>query len=81
MEAILIMLITGALVIFSYTLGLKNGQKANNNIPIEIPKLNPITIIEEHKENKEIEKKLKEIEIVLDNINNYDGTSLGQKEV
>lgn len=69
----LIMFLTGVIV----------TQKFQNKETIEIP--NPIETVkkctEEYKEKSEEKKRQKEIDIMLENINNYDGTDAGQKDI
>lgn len=85
METIFIILTTGFICLLSFYMGLN----ANNNQPksgdFKIPTINPIKKIQEYKEQvKESKQEKLEREILetnLENINNYDGTSLGQKDI
>lgn len=82
-EAIVFSTIFGVFVIISFTIGLIFGVKLRNNKEISIP--NPIKMIEEKKQEKvikEIVSKRQEIdEINLANIEAYDGTELGQRDI
>lgn len=73
---ILAMLLMGLFNIFSFYLGAKITQKVQNNEIIKIP--NPLRKIEEIKERNE-DKKINEIN--MENINNYDGSAIGQKDI
>lgn len=82
METILIILATGIISLLSFYMGLK----ATNNEPTkEIKMPNPIKKIIEYKQQAEeskqerLEKEI--IETNLENINNYNGTALGQKDI
>lgn len=70
-------------IIFSYTLGLKNGQALTNKKELE--SINPVKRIKKELDNYQHEKEVKDevdrVNIIMDNINSYDGTSNGQKEV
>ena len=70
-------------IIFSYTLGLKNGQALTNKKEIE--NINPVKRIKNELENyqreKEVKNEIDKMNIIIDNIENYDGTSERQKEV
>lgn len=81
MQTVLIIMTTGFICLLSFYMGLN----ANNKEPIKIPTINPIKRYQEHKEEKKEtrrEKLEREIlEINIENINNYDGTSLGQKDI
>lgn len=67
-----------------YVAGLRHGMKLSKGEKIVEIK-NPIKEIKNHiekeKTNKVIEKKIEKINTVMDNIENYDGTPEGQKEV
>lgn len=82
-ETIILCAIFGAFIMYAFIKGIQIDQKISNNGTVEI--MNPIKIIKEHrtmsKANKDSEKEMKEIETMLENIDNYDGTGLGQKEI
>lgn len=67
--------------------GVKVGQKANQRetfIPINVekPKFpNPVEKVKSFKESQEIKKEQEAIEDMLYNIDVYDGTSLGQRDI
>jgi hypothetical protein len=68
---------TGVLCIISFTIGAVIGQKVVRQEPIELP-LPKIETFEERKARKqEIERN----KIIAENIDNYDGTSLGQQRL
>lgn len=80
-EAIILCTIVGVFIIVSYSLGLKNGQRLSKNEEVVVPNVNPIKAIADEKERYE-ERKKQEIQEIIDyNIDNYDGTGLGQKDV
>ena len=85
MESIIICTLFGIFILLSFILELHYGSKIKTNQVIEIPKiLKPIkTIKNEIKEKKE-EKRInieQEIErINLENIENYNGSEIGQKD-
>ena len=60
-------------------IGVKIGQKASKGEEITIP--TPAKIITEIKENRERKMEDELNAKMLDNINNYDGTSAGQKDL
>lgn len=85
METIALLFLFGIFIILSYTLGLKNGQKLKNNEEIEMPEINPIKIVRNEIESFEqsFEQKQKQdiYDTIMTNIDNYDGTGLGQKDI
>jgi hypothetical protein len=80
MEA-LTLLTVGALNIACFFIGAKLGQKVAKDEPIETPNLNPVQMIQAHREKKQAEREKKRIDIIMANIDAYDGTSKGQQEV
>lgn len=69
-------------LLIGYNFGRRMVQgNTNTTQPIKKPNLNPLNAFKEHKENKELEKVQKEFDTMWENINTYDGTSNGQKEV
>lgn len=78
---ILIMLICGTLNIACFLIGAKVGQKVQRGETIELPTVNPAKLIEERREKKEQEKTQEKIDTILSNIESYDGTAFGQKDV
>ena len=79
---ILLCTIFGVFILLSFVIGVRIGQKVNNDEPI---RLNPVRAIDEYKEEKEVKRQIKEAEsklnVMLDNIDTYDGTGLGQKDI
>lgn len=84
MEIILI-LVVGALNIACFFIGAKVGQRVTKGENIELPSLNPVKAIKEHNEKKQAEKEAEReqerIRTIMENIENYNGTPNGQKDV
>lgn len=84
METIILCTIFGVFILLAFILGLVFGCKLRNNEKITVPNLNPVKTISKHKQEKNIQrnKELEEeiLKINLENIENYDGTELGQKD-
>lgn len=77
----LIILIVGALNVACFLIGAKIGQKVARDETIELPDLNPMKIISDIQQRKEAAREQREYDTILENIDNYDGTSAGQKDV
>lgn len=79
---ILLCTVFGVFILLSFVIGVRIGQKVNNDEPI---RLNPVRAIDEYKEEKEVKRQIKEAEsklnVMFDNIDTYDGTGLGQKDI
>lgn len=80
-ETAIICTIFGVFILVSYTLGLYNGQKLANKEKVSIPVVNPVKAVQEYQEDKREKKELEEFNTMLSNIENYDGTGLGQQEI
>lgn len=76
MQTIVLILIIEIFNILIFYIGAKTAQQIQNNEIIHLP--NPIRKIEEYKEKNE-DKKINEIN--MENINNYDGSPIGQKDI
>lgn len=81
METILIILTTGTLNAVCFFIGAKAGQKVVKGETIEIPSLNPMKAYREAQDRKQAEREADKIGTILQNIEAYDGTSKGQKDV
>ena len=80
-DTIIICTIFGVFILLAFILGAKIGQKIvkGEEVKVELP--NPIKMISEHREKKEVEKELEKLDIITENIDNYDGTGAYQKEI
>lgn len=81
LETILLCTIFGVFILFSYTLGLRNGQKLKKDEQIKLPEVTE-KIKEITKANSKVDDGLSEEEqISWENINNYDGTIESQRQI
>ena len=80
MEALLL-LIMGAANILCFVIGAKVGQKVAKGEPIELPAVNPMEKVREHRAKKEADMEQNRLETILKNIESYDGTTKGQEDV
>ena len=78
---ILIILAVGTLNIACFFIGAKVGQMVQKGQSITAPTLNPVKIYEVHKEKKKADKEQTQLENLLHNLDVYDGTSNGQREI
>ena len=70
--------IISILNIVCFLIGAIVGQRAFERKPIIV---NPIQEIKEAKNEEEINKEEQRFKDIADNIDNYDGTSIGQKKI
>ena len=80
MEALL-MLIMGAYGVVCFLIGASVRQKVDKGEKVEMPTVNPMAIVREHREKKEAEEKKSRMDAIMRNIDAYDGTGIGQKDV
>jgi hypothetical protein len=80
MEA-LSLAIMGAACIACFLIGAKVGQTVSKGEDIKVPTVNPLKAYREHEARKEAEMEQNRLETIMRNIESYDGTSNGQKEV
>lgn len=80
----MILVLSEAMIIVAFYLGFKIGSKDEIKTPVEKVK----EIKEKHEETKQREKEIEKenkrneiIDIMLENIDNYNGTGLGQKDI
>lgn len=80
MDAITIAII-GFFNVLSFYIGAKVGQTVARGEKIEAPVIDPLKAFREKQERKEAEIEQGKINAILANIDNYDGTAYGQKDV
>jgi hypothetical protein len=71
----------GATNILCFAIGAKVGQTVSKGEEITLPSVNPVEAIRKHEAKKEAEFEQSKIDAILQNIDNYDGTGYGQKDV
>ena len=84
MEILIILLaiaVTSLLNILCFLIGVKTAQKVNKGEEVKLPTINPVEIIKEHRETKQAELEQRVYATNLENINNYNGDSTGQKDI
>ncbi len=79
---ILLVLCTGLVNVLCFFIGAKVGNTVANGKEIETPTIkNPIEVIREHQSEKEARKEQEKIDILMRNIENYDGTANHQEDI
>ena len=82
-DVVILCALFGIFILVSFIKGIQIGIKLRKNEPIEIQ--SPITYvkekIQENNDNKIIEQEQEITQINLDNIDNYDGSGIGQKDI
>jgi hypothetical protein len=78
---LLLILGTGLINVLCFFVGAKVGQTVAKGKEVELPTINPMEAYKQHQEKREAEKEKQINDIILENIDNYDGTANGQKDV
>lgn len=78
---ILSVIVTGVLCIACFYIGAKVGQMTVKGQDIPVPTVNPMKIYKEKQDKREADKEQAKIDTILQNIDRYDGTSVGQQDI
>ena len=81
MDIISILTVCTLLNVVCFLIGVKVGQKVDKGEEIELPSLNPLEAYRKHQDRKEAEKEAEKVATIMHNIEAYDGTGSGQKDV
>ena len=81
METLMIIAAVGTLNIACFLIGVNVGQKTSKGEMVEITVPDPMQAIKDHRERKEAEREETKMEVILANVENYDGTGMGQQDV
>lgn len=76
---IALVLVTGALCMACFFIGVRTGQKVSRGEEVKLPNLGDIK--REHDAKKEEDKERDRLNTILENLDNYDGTGYGQKDI
>ena len=80
-ESILLLLISGTLNIVCFFIGAKVGQMVVKGEEIQAPEINLSNPVKAYREKKKAEYEQDRIDTIMQNIETYNGTSVGQKDV
>jgi hypothetical protein len=82
---LLLILVSGAVNVACFIVGAKVGQYVSRGEEIKMPSVNPIKAEAERACRKEAEREAEReaarLDAILRNIENYDGTGIGQEDV
>ena len=82
---VLLLLVMGAVNVACFVIGVKVGQATAKGEEVKLQVVNPIEAVREHQEQKEAKQEAQmeksQLETILRNIDNYDGTEQGQEDV
>lgn len=78
---VLLLLVMGVTNILCFMIGAKVGQKVVKGEVVELPSLDPLKSYREHQDRKEAQQVQKAVDVIMQNIEAYNGTADGQKDV
>ena len=78
---VLLLTVMGLTNIACFIIGAKVGQAVAKGEKIETPTVNPMKAYKEHEAKKVAQAEQDKIAVIMGNIEAYDGTSSGQKDV
>ena len=81
METISLILVVGFICVLCFFTGAKVGQKVVRGETIESPVKSPVEAYREAKSNFEYRREQERLQTISDNIDSYDGTGIGQKDI
>lgn len=75
--------VMGLAMIASFVTGAKVGQavQKGKDIELEFPTASPIETIKTHWAKKDAQKEQDRLKAIMENIESYDGTSFGQRDI
>ena len=76
-----ILVLAAASNILCFAIGAKVGQAVKNGEEIKLPEVSPVKAFEERRSRKAAEREADQLSALLHNIDVYDGTSAGQKDI
>lgn len=78
---ILIAILISTINLLCFYFGYKVGIKTNNKEEINLDGINPVKVINTINQSKEEAKEQERMRIIAENIDSYNGTGLGQKDI
>lgn len=80
MNELILIVVVGIMNLLCFYFGAKIGQKVVNKEEVKILP-DPIQTYQKHQAKKEQEKEAEIMDTILENIDAYDGTGIGQKDI
>lgn len=78
---VLLILVMGFMCIACFIVGAKVGQTVSKGEEIKLPSINPMDAVRKHQERKEAEIEQDRLEAIMRNLEAYNGTEDGQKDI
>lgn len=78
---VLLVLVSSAACMLCFLIGANVGQKVAKGERVELPNMNPMQAVRDHRAKKQAQMEQDRMDTILRNIESYDGTSRGQEDV
>ena len=78
---VLLILVAGAVNVACFFIGAKVGQTVAKGETIKAPEVNPVKAYKVSQAQKQAKKEADRLEVIMRNIESYDGTGQGQERV
>jgi hypothetical protein len=78
---VLLLAVMAASNIVCFIIGAKVGQAVSKGEKIETPSIDPLKAYREREAKREAQKEQNKLDAIMQNIEAYDGTSNGQRDV
>lgn len=78
---VLLLMVMGLTNIACFIIGARVGQAVAKGEKIETPTVNPMKAYREHEAKKVAQAEQDKIDVIMRNIERYDGTSNGQEDI
>ena len=78
---VLLLAVLAASNILCFMVGAKVGQTVSKGEEVKLPSINPMDAYRKHQERKEAEFEQDKLETIMRNLEAYNGTDDGQKDI
>ena len=80
MEALLYVVLAASNIL-CFMIGARVGQTVSKGEKVELPTMNPLEVYRKNKADKDAKRVQDKFSTIMHNIDIYDGTGIGQKDV
>lgn len=80
-ETLILIVSIGLMNVLCFLIGARTGQKVVKGEEVTLPNINPVQAVKSYEERRQAEVEEENFNTMLENIENYNGTSLGQKDL
>lgn len=80
-ETLILIVSIGLMNVLCFLIGARTGQKVVKGEEVTLPNINPVQAVKGYEERRQAEVEEENFNTMLENIENYNGTSLGQKDL